>query len=350
MPPDGVHEQGLAEGRAPAGPALQVDRRRHVDEGERHELGEAARSRAGGRGCARRWRAQTRGLLDGAEHDGDVRAQPDARGPCGGPRATASVLILSGQRTAAHLVVEDLGGGAGQGLEAGLLAARVRYVGQGPSERRAPSVTSSAVKAWMWMRRRAGAHRPRARRGSSRRRSWGGCRPGGRPRWPPAPRPRATRSVISSSVEQVGVAAQVERERALGEGAEPALEGADVGVVDVAVDDEGDVVADDVRRSCVGHLGHGAGPRAPGREEGDDLVLADLLARASPRPAPRRPHRAAVRARCADGAPAVASRRPPEHHASSRARPFGVGASSTGEAERRVEPALGVERRTPGRR
>ena len=36
-----VHEQRLAEGRPAAGLALQVDRRGHVDEGERHELGEA---------------------------------------------------------------------------------------------------------------------------------------------------------------------------------------------------------------------------------------------------------------------------------------------------------------------
>ncbi len=47
--------------------------------------------------------------------------------------------------------------------------------------------------------------------------------------------------------EQVGIAAQVERERALGEGAEATLEGADVGVVDVAVDDEADVVTHEVR-------------------------------------------------------------------------------------------------------
>ena len=45
-------------------------------------------------------------------------------------------------------------------------------------------------------------------------------------------------------LEQIGAAAQVERQRALGEGAEPALEGADVRVVDVAVGDEGDHVAD----------------------------------------------------------------------------------------------------------
>src|SRR5215813_11034339 len=43
-PADGVHEHGLAEARAPAGPALQVDRGLHVNERERHELREAARA------------------------------------------------------------------------------------------------------------------------------------------------------------------------------------------------------------------------------------------------------------------------------------------------------------------
>ena len=39
---DGVHQQRLAEGRAAPRLALQVDRRGHVHERERHELGEAA--------------------------------------------------------------------------------------------------------------------------------------------------------------------------------------------------------------------------------------------------------------------------------------------------------------------
>ncbi len=47
-------------------------------------------------------------------------------------------------------VVEDLGGRAGQGLEAGVLQA-AEVVGQRLVEARAPSVTSRAVKPWMWI-------------------------------------------------------------------------------------------------------------------------------------------------------------------------------------------------------
>ena len=78
--------------------------------------------------------------------------------------------------------------------------------------------------------------------------------------------------------EQVGRAAQVERQRPLGEAAEPALEGADVRVVDVAVADVGDGVADDGPAQLVGHLGDGGHLGTPGREQRGDLVLADLLA------------------------------------------------------------------------
>ena len=46
--------------------------------------------------------------------------------------------------------------------------------------------------------------------------------------------------------QKIGIAPQVERKRTLREGTEPTLERADVRVVDVAVDDEGDVVADEV--------------------------------------------------------------------------------------------------------
>ena len=77
--------------------------------------------------------------------------------------------------------------------------------------------------------------------------------------------------------EQVRRAPQVQRQRPLGEPAERALEGAHVGVVDVAVHHVGDGVADHVAPDLVGcrrdrgHLG------ATGAEQGDDLRLADLL-------------------------------------------------------------------------
>ena len=83
-------------------------------------------------------------------------------------------------------------------------------------------------------------------------------------------------------LEQVGAAAQVERQRALREGAEPALESADVRVVDVPVGDEGDGVADGLAAELVGDLGDGDHLGAAGGEKGDDLVLADLLAPSTP--------------------------------------------------------------------
>ena len=145
-------------------------------------------------------------------------------------------------------------------------------------------------------------------------------------------------------LEQVGRAPQVERQRALGEGAEPALEGADVGVVDVAVGHPGDVVADRLAPQLVGQLGHGPHLGTAGREQGDDLVLADLLARATP-------------ARTSATALPGARRWPAWHRARSggrrrRRRPsttgvlaaeaLGVGVVEHGEPHGVVEPALGV--------
>src|SRR5437588_4924972 len=70
----GMHEQVLAE-RGPAPRlALQVDRRRHVHEGEGHELGEASRLLLEGPG-ANHVSGPVHGPLHGAEHDRDVRAQ-----------------------------------------------------------------------------------------------------------------------------------------------------------------------------------------------------------------------------------------------------------------------------------
>ena len=88
-----------------------------------------------------------------------------------------------------------------------------------------------------------------------------------------------TRSVMSDELEEIGRAPEVEREGALGEGAEAALEGADVGVVDVAVGHPGDDVAHGLGPQLVGQLGHGPDLGPAGAEEGDDLVLVEVLAR-----------------------------------------------------------------------
>ena len=63
--------------------------------------------------------------------------------------------------------------------------------------------------------------------------------------------------------QEVGIAAQVERERPLGKGAEAALESADVGVVDVAVDDEADGVAHESPSHGVGEVHDGLDSRRP---------------------------------------------------------------------------------------
>ena len=82
--------------------------------------------------------------------------------------------------------------------------------------------------------------------------------------------------------QEIGGAAQVEGQRPFGEGAEPALEGTDVGVVDVAVDHVGDLVAHRVDAELVGHFGHRPHFGPPCSEQGDDGVLVDLLAQGHP--------------------------------------------------------------------
>ena len=82
--------------------------------------------------------------------------------------------------------------------------------------------------------------------------------------------------------EQVRRPPQVERQRPLAEAAERAPERAHVGVVDVAVDDVGDRVADGLAAQVVGHLGHRGDLGTAGPEQGDDLRLPDLLAGPDP--------------------------------------------------------------------
>ena len=78
--------------------------------------------------------------------------------------------------------------------------------------------------------------------------------------------------------QQVRRAPQVQGERALGEAAEAALEGAHVGVVDVPVAHEGDDIAHDGAAQIVGHLADGDHLGASRAEQRDDLVDTDLMA------------------------------------------------------------------------
>ena len=78
-------------------------------------------------------------------------------------------------------------------------------------------------------------------------------------------------------VEEVRAAAEVQRQRTLGERAEPALERADVRVVDVAVAHEGDGVADGIDAELIGDRGDLEEVGTARAEERDDLVDADLV-------------------------------------------------------------------------
>ena len=126
-------------------------------------------------------------------------------------------------------------------------------------------------------------------------------------------------------VEVVGLVAVAEIVPALGEGAELAAVGADVGVVDVAVDDVGDGVADALRAQPVGRPADGREIRARARRTAPRCRLR-------PAPRPPRPDRGCA-AIAADGRAiarplnagdlqlAGSGSSPPGAHPSSRASP-----------------------------
>ena len=117
-PTDGMHQDRLAEGGAAPTLVLEVDRRGHVDEGQRHELGEPARlalQRPGADDVA----GPRVGLLDGAEHDRDVGAETDPVGRAVGVEPLVGGDLV-GAEDGADVVVEDLGRGARQRLEPGI--------------------------------------------------------------------------------------------------------------------------------------------------------------------------------------------------------------------------------------
>ena len=115
-PRDRVHQDGLAIRRSATRAAFEIDRRFQRHEGQGHELGEAARARlqiAHAQDVARPMQRP----VDVAEHDGGRGVEADrVRGlhdlePLRRPD-------LVGADDGAHLVVEDLGGGAGQRAQA----------------------------------------------------------------------------------------------------------------------------------------------------------------------------------------------------------------------------------------
>ena len=198
------------------------------------------------------------------------------------------------------------------------------------SSRRAPSVTSSAVNPCTWICGRDRLHRARdvdvvvaVEVGMD-----------------PALEAHLGRAALDRlddaplhllELEQVRLAAQVERERPLRERAEPALERADVRVVDVAVADERDLVADDLAAQLVGDRGDPRDLGTARREQRDDLVDADLFAGddAVEHLADRAARARAARRR-REQQRAARGRRGPGDQAPSRARPSESEATSTG--------------------
>ena len=85
---DRVHQQRLAPGRPLARAALEKDRRLHVDERQRHQLGEAAGRRLQLADAQEVPRPVAR-VVDVAEHDRRGAAQAQRRARCASPPATA---------------------------------------------------------------------------------------------------------------------------------------------------------------------------------------------------------------------------------------------------------------------
>src|SRR6202050_1776715 len=96
--------------------------------------------------------------------------------------------------------------------------------------------------------------------------------------------PRLARTLRNHfQLEPVGRPAQLSGAAPLGEGAESAVIQADVGVVDVAVDDVGDLLAHRGAAQATGAAYHRAESRPLNRKERDDRLRGQLLAARRPR-------------------------------------------------------------------
>ncbi len=274
QPADRVHQHGLAEGRAHAGLALECDRRLGGDEGQRHQLGEAAGVLLQAADAQQVARPVDR-LLDMPEHDGGGRAQADA---VGGTHDRKPLLgrDLVGAEDVAHFVVEDLGRRAGQAAEAGL--AQLGEVVRDRALERRGAVPDLERREGMDMH---AGHRLAHRAAdfeimiagifgmdAALHADFGGAAlPGFR---------RAAHDLLGREV--VGRAAQVGRQLAFGEGAEAAAEVADVGVVDVAHDGVRHGVADHLAPQRIGGLSHRREIAAASGEQTDDVSFAEIVA------------------------------------------------------------------------
>ena len=191
--PGRVHEQDLAHGGATTRALLEVDRAPHVHERQGNELGEPTGlllQRTGARDVAR----HVHRALHGAEHDGDVRTQTDAVREAVRLQPLLGVHLVGADHRP-HLVVEDLGRGARQRREPGLLGQREVLAERHPEPAGALGDLERGEAVHVDRRARPPSP-PAPPRGSTRRRSRGGSRPAGTPRWrrTPPPRPPAAGS------------------------------------------------------------------------------------------------------------------------------------------------------------
>ena len=342
---DGVDEQRLAERRAGPGPVLEEDRGRHVHERERHELGEPARLLLQ---VARPHEVagDVDRALDVPEHDRDVRPEPDRMRDAVGLEPFVR-RDLVGADDGAHLVVEDLGRGAREGGESGVLRFEEIVTQRHAEPARALGHLERGEAVHVDLGRDL-FHGPgdgdvvvavevgmdAALQADLRRAALDGL--------DDAP-------LNLGVVEQVGRPAEVERQWSLRERAEAALERAHVRVVDVAVAHERDDVTDGVAPEVVRDLADASEVRTAGGEECHELVDADLVTGRDPGQHLVDRAAAAEPARPRGGDRAGARFRPRDQRVFPP-QPLGVRAQEHGEAHVGVEPAFGVARRTPGRR
>ena len=249
---DGVHQHGFAEGGAFAGPALQVHRCLHVHEGQGHELGEAA-----GPGLQVTHSDQVpRPVLRPfhmAVHDGGRGPESNAVGSLHHLQPLAGVDLV---RTddGADLIVENFRRSARQRAEARRLEP-LQIGGQ-------VQVQGGGALPNLQGRKGVDVHVRHRRLHRAQDADVGlagvfGMDAALHAHFRAAPAPSLLGAPLNLLMgEVVGPAAQVLRQLALGEGAELAFEVADVGVVDVAVDDEAHGVAVDLGAQAVGGLNH----------------------------------------------------------------------------------------------
>ena len=295
------------------GAALEVDRRLHRHEGQRHELGEPARAALLLAGTKEVPRPAAR-RVDVAEHQRHVRAQPDpVRRLVHGEPLLRRDLV--GADDAAHLVVEHLRRSSRQRTQAEVGEVREVLLERETERRRALPHLERRERVHVDPGHRVTDRAHHARVVVTRER-----------RVDPALQADLGRAALPRLLgsthdllerHEIRRPAQVRRELPLRERAEAAAEVADVRVLDVPRDDVGDLVAADLAAKRVGG-GADASSLLPARlEEPRDLVLAELGS------GQRERRRVATRRRT--GTPPGS----PGAQASSRARPVASAARST---------------------